>query len=179
MRILVTGFGPFDGFEANPSEQLARDSGLPHRILPVSFQAVDEFLDELAADPPDMLLMLGVAGESERMRLECVARNFVGSYPDVDGRVFGPGPIDPTGPAALSGTLWKPELESMSHDFESSVDAGDYLCNYIYFRALQALPMTRVGFLHVPPYHGITLDSQASAIMGVVGRLQDALRFRV
>lgn len=178
MRVILTGFGPFDGFEANPSEQLARESGLPHRIIRVSFEAVDQFIEEIAADPPEVLLMLGVAGGSERMRLERVARNFVGSYPDVDGRVFGPGSIDPTLPAALSGTLWTPDLESMSPYFESSVDAGDYLCNYVYFRALQALPMARVGFLHVPPESEMPLDFQASAIMRAVERLQDAPRFR-
>lgn len=177
MRILVTGFGPFEGVEINPSERLARESGLAHRILPVSFRAVDQFIEEEAADPPDILLMLGVAGGSERIRLECVARNFVGSYPDVDGRVFGPGPIDPTGPAALSGTLWTPELDSMSPNLESSVDAGDYLCNYVYYRALQDLPMAWVGFMHVPPEIVLPSDYQQRTFAHITERLLASVRF--
>ncbi len=168
-EILVTGFGPFGAFGENPSQALAERCGLPFEVLEVAFRAADAFVDRLAADPPERLLLMGVAGGASRMRIEWVAQNRVGAHPDVRGEVYGPGPIDPTRPPNLAATLWAHEPFGQPCDlWEPSVDAGTYLCNYVFFRSLSALPNTRTGFLHVPPAEALPLDAQMAALARVL-----------
>ncbi|MFQ3677000.1 MAG: hypothetical protein SNJ74_03555 [Fimbriimonadaceae bacterium] len=161
MRLLITGFGPFGNVEDNPSAWLAERLGPPFRILDVSYGAVDALVEELAADPPDALLLMGVAAGSERMRLETTGRNHVGAVADVEGIVAGPGPIDPFGPPQLGSTLWRaPVFFEENEMWEPSVDAGSYLCNYALYRCLRSLPGAAVGFLHVPLPDQMPLERQ-------------------
>ena len=156
-RTLVTGFLAFDGFDVNPSALLARSCGRPHELIEVAFEAADEFLDRIvtAAGVYDRVLMLGVRGGGTRLEAERVARNFVGAAPDVRGHIRGPAPIEPGGPDVLRGTLFSPSTELPGSD-----DAGCYLCNYLYYRALRRLAGTYVGFVHVPPLDVVPFDEQ-------------------
>lgn len=158
-RTLVTGFGPFGSFAANPSSQLAAECGRPFQILEVSYSAVDQFLSELPTESFDLLVMLGVAGQSQRMRFETVARNWVGSTPDVRGVTLEPGPIDPDAPSqfSLSPSLTIPA----GKHWETSFDAGDYLCNYGFFQAKQRFPTKHIHFIHLPPSEALSPDIQA------------------
>lgn len=167
MKLFVTGFGPFDGFDVNPSERLAELAGLPHQILPVSYAEVDSFFESGVLDAFDALLMLGVAS-GPKMRVEHVARNFIGTHPDCDDTVAGPGPIDPRISGSLAGTLWPAGIELVDPILEPSVDAGDYLCNYCYFRALQYFPSLKSGFLHVAPESQASLTAQQQIIAKVI-----------
>jgi len=169
---LITGFGPFGEVADNPSGELARTSGHENVVLPVSFRAVDEFIDSLVSNPPEVLLMLGVAAKRDSFSIELVARNLVGALPDVEGMAYGPGPLDPAVPFQLGTTLWRAEeFLSQAGQWSPSADAGDYLCNYIYFRALQKLPDSRVGFLHVPPYSVLDLSGQRDVFGSILERL--------
>lgn len=157
-RTLVTGFLAFEGFEVNPSALLARSSGRPHELIEVAFDTVEGFLDRFVTASPayDRVLMLGVRGGGTRIEVERVARNHVGASPDVRGQVLGPGPIESDGPDALHGSLFPDGLQ-----WPASHDAGCYLCNYIYYRALRRLPPTvKVGFAHVPPINAVPLHEQ-------------------
>jgi len=171
MNLMVTGFGPFAEISTNPSQILASGSGSPFEILEVSYDAVDAFVHRLASDPPEALLSIGVAAKADRIRFETVAHNRMGSLADVRGVVGGPGPIDPAGFPMLAGSLWSPQLLEETPISEPSVDAGGYLCNYLYYRALASLPMTRVGFLHVPPFDKVSQTDQER----VVSELQRAI----
>lgn len=163
--LLVTGFGPFLSVEDNPSAHIAKGCGLPHRVLEVSFKAVDEFFAALDPGGFDGLLMIGVAPKAEKMRIELIARNVVGPVPDVRSEVHGPAPVSFTSSGSLAGTLWRsPELFAETLDWAPSVDAGDYLCNYVYHRALTSFPSKRVGFLHVPPVESMPMDRQQVAL---------------
>lgn len=171
MRVFVTGFGPFGDIGDNPSAVLARGCGSPHRVLRVAFAAVEEALIEFRDEPFEALLMIGVAAGAERMRLESVAHNRIGKHADVDGEVAGPGPIDPKEPFQLHGGLWEPRCELGEADpIDVTTDAGDYLCNYLYFRAIQAFPERRVGFLHVPTFETLPEGTQ-SEVLGRVLRV--------
>jgi pyroglutamyl-peptidase len=165
-RTLVTGFLAFEGFPINPSALLAESSGRRFHLLEVAYGAVDEFLGGLDPGDFERLLMLGVAGNSSRMRLEQVARNHMGARRDV--RLVSPCPsgvaaIEPHGPDLLHGTLWN-QCSALSNEAlhrRRSDDAGTYLCNYIYYRALSRFGATHaVGFLHVPPLDAIDLPTQ-------------------
>ena len=161
-RTFITGFGPFGSFTQNPSETLARGSGRPFQILEVGYSTVDSFLDSIDTYSFERLLMMGVSEHAQCFRLEMVGRNQTGCSPDVFGRALTDPYIDPSGPAALPSTLWKPEhAEDLKGMAMLSEDAGSYLCNYAFYRALQELPHRRVGFLHVPSHDTIGEKDQA------------------
>ncbi len=169
-RTLVTGFGPFGSIASNPSSQLAAECGRPFQILEVSYAAVDQFLSELPAESFDLLVMLGVAGQSQRMRFEMVARNWVGTTPDVRGVILGPGPINPTAPPKFC--ISPPLALPMSESWEYSFDAGDYLCNYIFFRAMHRFPAKQIHFIHVPPFEVVSPEIQLAELSRLLERLE-------
>ena len=170
LRTFVTGFHGFGGFAVNPSGLLAESCGRPFELLEVSYHAVDEFLDRLArsSESFDQLLMLGLRARGTTIDVEIVARNWVGEVPDVRGAARGPAPIEVGAPDTMKSTLFDgaPSAAPLS----PSDDAGCYLCNYIYYRALRLLPAKRVGFVHVPPTTVTPLDAQRLAL----ARLLDA-----
>ena len=107
-RTLVTGFLPFRGFSVNPSALLAQSCGRSFELLEVAYEAVDGWLDriEAAGGEFDQLVMIGLRGDGNSFYLEQLARNEIGATPDVRGVVRGPGPIEPDGPAQVTGTLF-------------------------------------------------------------------------
>jgi pyroglutamyl-peptidase len=167
MRLLVTGFGPFPNMPRNPSAALARRvAASPRwrllgievtcRTLTTAYSALATELDPaLAKDKPDAVLMIGVAGRSTRIRIESrgTSRRSM-LFPDVSGK---------TAAAPASGghgqrwTRLPPvkalrALRRQALPSRISRDAGRYLCNASYFRAL-ALPVP-VLFVHIPKPHG-------------------------
>jgi len=169
-RLFVTGFGPFSRFGENPSGLLAEKTEYAHRVIEVAYAAVDQFLDELNPNEFDILVSIGVSGRAHVLNTEMFARNFAGRYPDVRGASrFGT--IDSTAPLLLNTTLWKPHIiaEWMTElPVETSFDAGNYLCNYIYFEALRRFPSKRVGFLHVPSVKQMPLDRQFETLTRIL-----------
>jgi pyroglutamyl-peptidase len=174
--MFVTGFGPFGSISKNPSANLAESCGKPFCVIEVSFRAVDTFLQELDPASFKKLLLIGVAGGAESFRIETVARNEIGAAPDVAGEVWGPGPIEPRLPRQLAATLWSaPELLSECADWAPSVDAGTYLCNYIFFQALRRFPEKSVGFLHVPPFEKVATEEQRRRLERILDLLEFGL----
>ncbi len=171
MRLLLTGFGPFLSIGENPSQVLASTCGCPYAPLEVAYRGVDAFIEGLDPDSFDALMLLGVAASAPRFRIETTARNRIGATPDVRGEVYGPGVIDPKGPPLLAATLWRhPELLQPGDEWEPSADAGDYLCNYVFYQALSRYPDRPVGFLHVPSFETAPLE-QAQQTLARILRL--------
>jgi pyroglutamyl-peptidase len=177
-KLLVTGFGAFRDIDVNPSSWLAEQlaglaistlSGITYQVLEVSYAAVDDFLAGLDSDSFDIWLMIGVHGNAERMHLETVGRNVVGAGADVRGVVAGPGMIDPSMPPAVSGTLFDAGCEGEHACL--TVDAGGYLCNYLYFQGLARFPEKRIGFLHVPRVEMMDLADQLVEVRRITSAL--------
>ena len=162
-RLLVTGFGPFPGMSRNPSAEIARRVAAAPRwrrlgvaaealILPTTYAALADVLEPALAAAPDAVLMIGVAGRSRAVRIERQARNRASLLlPDAAGRrpqrlTLADGPAARrlgTSPERLSALLRRHGVACrVSHD------AGRYLCNAAYFRAL-AGPVP-VLFVHIP-----------------------------
>lgn len=163
--VLLTGFGPFQGFTVNPSETLAKGAGQKHAVLEVSYDAVDGFFRKLSPDSFETMLMLGLHGSTTEMRLEVLAHNWIGSAPDVRGEAA-VGLVQ-DGPPILAGTLWRalPLDQLLTREpLCLSYHPGSYLCNYIYYRALCLYPDKRVGFLHVPEERALPLDRQTKTL---------------
>jgi len=165
--ILVTGFGPFPGAPVNPTEPLvatlARERP-PHirvatHIFATSYAAVDKELPALLRRyQPDALLMFGLAAATPHLRIETWARNAVSPLPDAAGvmpalRAIAPGRAQtlrlPTLDHALLAAARRARVPAAI-----SKDAGDYLCNYLCWRAAIAVRRQRgprlAAFIHVP-----------------------------
>lgn len=168
--LLITGFTAFGRFAVNPAEAVARRcaTALGGRFAPleVSYAAVEAFVARPDGRPARWLL-LGVAGGSGHVRVERVARNWVGAEPDARGAARGPGPIDPGRPAELAGTLIHGSC-ALPVGCSWSDDAGEYLCNFAYWRALADLPDTRSAFVHVAPVDRVPEDEQVRAVLALL-----------
>ncbi|WP_375464439.1 peptidase C15 [uncultured Methylobacterium sp.] len=163
--LLITGFGPFPGMPRNPSAALARrlgtsvrlrlvlGGGLRVQVLETTYAAIDAQLAPALAEGPGAVLMLGVASRAARMRVEARAANRASRlYPDAAGRLASRLALDPDGPAQRRSRVAVQALAILRRHglaVRPSRDAGRYLCNASYFRALaQACP---VLFVHIPP----------------------------
>lgn len=165
-RILVTGFGPFPGVDDNPSEKLVRNLQLDQQgvhlrkdVIPTEWLRCRETANDLYQDHrPDILIHFGVHGASEHIRLESTARNIAGNSLDACNVCFAADQIDPFGPYELVSRL---PLEKMARTLTENAipaavtdDAGDYLCNFLYYQALtfteEAPGSPHALFVHIP-----------------------------
>jgi pyroglutamyl-peptidase len=168
MRVLLTGFGPFPGAPFNPSaalaERLARRqrpalAGLTRvaHVFATSYAAVDRDLPKLLAWRPDIVLMFGLAARTGHLRIETCARNARSVLlPDVSGRLAVAGAIVRGAPGERRGRAPFRSLlqaaRSARVPARLSRDAGRYLCNYAYWRALERTAGSEilVQFVHIP-----------------------------
>jgi pyroglutamyl-peptidase len=169
LRILVTGFGPFPGAPFNPTQPLVTrllrlrrpalsEVELSGHIFPVTYDAVDRELPELLANRrPDALLMFGLASRTPYLRIETRARNAVTTlWPDAD-HARRKGSISPDADAMMFGPHTAKLLRAADGtgiDARTSRDAGSYLCNYLSWRAIEAVNANDgprlAAFAHVP-----------------------------
>jgi pyroglutamyl-peptidase len=169
--VLVTGFGAFPGAPFNPTKSLAAnlvrrrrpafaDVKLVSHIFETSYAAVDRDLPMLVErNRPDAIVMFGLATRTKHVRIECVARNRKTTLlPDVAGAVATTMVLDRRAPSILSGRAPFARLlaaaRSSGVPVAYSRNAGRYLCNYAYWRALRLAQAPNgprvVFFVHVP-----------------------------
>jgi pyroglutamyl-peptidase len=169
MRVVITGFGPFPGAPFNPSAALAKALARRRRpafaaiersahIFPTIYASVDRDLPKLFAEQkPDIVLMFGLAGRRRQLCVETRARNAVSLlFPDASGHRPLHGAIELWGPAARKGNAPFMSLAGATRTSAAparlSRDAGRYLCNYLYWRALEQIRGGQlVQFVHIPP----------------------------
>jgi len=167
-RVLLTGFEPFDGEHANPSQQIVEQLDgrtiAGHRIvgavLPVTFAQTQPLLQQLLErHRPRLAIALGQAGGRAELSLERVAINLVdariadnGGAQPVDQPVIAGAP-----PAYFSSLPVKAILAALRDraiPAALSLSAGSYVCNQVFYLLAHLLatahPDTRGGFIHVP-----------------------------
>jgi pyroglutamyl-peptidase len=168
--ILVTGFGRFPGAAVNPTTALATRVARAGRrrgihcvahVFATRYAAVDRELPKLiAAHVPDAILMFGVAGRRRNVCIETFARNRMSTwFPDAGGVLPARGPIVLGAATRMRGrapfTRLLAAARATGVTTILSRDPGTYLCNYIYWRAIEATAQAdgprRVVFVHVPP----------------------------
>jgi pyroglutamyl-peptidase len=127
-------------------------------VFATTYAAVDRDLPKLFAEQPDIVLMFGVAGRRRHLCIETRARNALSVlYPDASGRRPQRGVIVLNGQTALRGAAPFADLLGAlrTGGFQAGLsrDAGRYLCNYAYWRALEQARGSRplVQFIHIPP----------------------------
>ncbi|MBU6475934.1 MAG: pyroglutamyl-peptidase I [Alphaproteobacteria bacterium] len=167
--MLVTGFGKFPGRDENPAaalvgllaRELANDPALDARciVLETEYAAAPERLrTELRAFRPEIVLSFGVAAEETGFRLERAAHNRVGtSRPDAAGcrpdkDFIGDGPQRYDTAVPLENICKR--LKESGIQARLSDDAGDYLCNFVYYLTLEAAQnsdfIKSACFIHIP-----------------------------
>ena len=173
MKIIVTGFEPFNGGTINPSEQIVYRLEAPtgvqliKKILPVEFRSTTLQVQELLKEyQPDVVLSIGQAGGRAEISVERVAINLDnvksanGSklLPDNAGAVPVDEPIAANGAAAYFSDLpiWQlvEAIQEKGIPAGISNSAGTYVCNHVMYVALHLAatqsPQTKAGFIHVP-----------------------------
>jgi pyroglutamyl-peptidase len=168
MRVVLAGFGRFPGVPFNPSailvQALARrrrpalaNVAISTHVFATRYAAVDRDLAKLAAQKPDLILIFGVARRRRYLSIETRARNAQSVlYPDASGHRPERATIAPYEPRALRSTApfrrMLGAVRASGFPARLSRDAGRYLCNYAYWRALEGAreTSTLVQFIHIP-----------------------------
>jgi pyroglutamyl-peptidase len=180
-RALVTGFEPFGGSVANPSELLVRaleaapPAGfeLAAAVLPVSYARAGAALESaVRSAEPELVVCFGQADGRSGISVERIALNFDDTErPDNEG-VASNTEIDAEGPVAYRSTLPVDAIVAALRDegipAGSSRDAGGYLCNRVFYTLMRLLeaerPGARGGFVHVPLLPEQALESPAPSM---------------
>jgi pyroglutamyl-peptidase len=168
--ILITGFGRFHGAPVNPSGLMATRLVRRRRaafaatrriahVFATRYDAVDRELPALLKqEKPDIVVMFGVATRAHRVRVEQRARNRIALFPDAGGLRPATRTIAPHREALrnpLPVTRLVAAARTAGVAAAPSRNAGAYLCNYVYWRALEAAARPDgpglVVFVHVPP----------------------------
>ncbi|MEM4289282.1 MAG: pyroglutamyl-peptidase I [Nitrososphaerota archaeon] len=170
LRILLTGFQPWAGFDPNPSEEVAKAFNnkkigrgiVSSIILPVSFKKCFEVLKKgfEREGRPDIFIGLGLMPFASAIQIERVAINIkdYDGVPDNDGERPVDEPIVAGGPNALFSTLpIRKIVENLNKAGIPAIisnSAGTHCCNLIMYNVLYYLSERGwnipAGFIHLP-----------------------------
>lgn len=163
--VLLTGFEPFGGDAVNPSGDAVRavaahwdgPEQLVTAVLPVTFDGAAAQLRALiATHRPDVVVAAGLAGGRGAIGVERIAVNLADArIPDNAGTQPVDEPCVPGGPDARFATLPVKAIAAAIRDAgipaEVSHTAGTFVCNHVFFVALDAVDAgVPAGFVHVP-----------------------------
>lgn len=178
--LLVAGFGAFPGQRLNPAQQAAQAlarrraafalSGIDLHVavLPVEHSDLSRRLCALFAQTaPDAVLLLGVAVRRKTLTVETRARNRVTLLrPDAakqspwSQKIVHGAPEILLSPAPAARIAAQARAKKIAA--QTSVDAGDYLCNEAFYLSL--LMDRRATFVHLPPWRGVRLEKTLPAL---------------
>lgn len=169
LRVLLTGFEPFEQEALNPSWDAVRAldgwkvgrATVHARLVPCVFgDAIDALLAAMDELRPQLVLCIGQAGGRTEFTPERVAIN-IDDARTADNK--GQEPIDvpvvPGAPAAYFSTLpikaMVRELRAAGVPASVSNSAGTFVCNHIFYGlmhriATHPVPGLRGGFIHIP-----------------------------
>lgn len=166
MKILITGFDPFDKDDINPSIELVKkidekiDNAQIFKVeIPTVFKKSGEILEEnIKKIRPDVILCIGQAGGSPSISIERIAINIDDArISDNDGKK----PIDEKirldgENAYFSNFPIKKivdEIKKENIPAEISNSAGTFVCNHLMYEALyfaKKYKNIKAGFIHIP-----------------------------
>ena len=183
--ILATGFSVFPGAPENPTAwaiaELARAGWQPDgarlvtHTLPVRFDLWEREFAPLLAQKPNAVVAFGLSAKTTGVTLESTARNrvardrpdFTGAFATADRAVDG-------GAEVLASRLPLADMAAALRAADIPVvrsdDAGDYLCNLLFYRLVDfagANDLGVAGFVHVP-----YLDTQVARLAAAGHRLE-------
>ena len=184
VKVLVTGFEPYWDYPENSSWAVAEkvtacgmlDVDIVTEQMPVSFELVATALRNAAEKHhPDLVIMLGQSGGSDRVKLERVTLNMMDSkLADNDGVIPNEEPINPNTSAALFTNMpiksLRTAIEEQGVAVKISNSCGLYVCNRLYYEALTLCcdsEALRALFVHLPLYDGQKSDNPNNPTMSL------------
>ncbi len=189
-RVVLTGFGRFQGVDDNPTSRLVPrlQELLPavpgvelvvSDVLEVSAVECLRFLDKHKAHRECVYVHLGVASSRTEVCLEECAYNMADfRCPDEKGWAPCEFPIERSfdtdkcrkSQLPLSAICAKLQTE-FGEQVRMSDDAGRFLCNYIFYNSL-ARGLQSV-FVHVPPFEAIPMREQLRIVCALIAHIRD------
>lgn len=153
MKVLITGFGPFQGFDKNPSSILVDSFSKENIILRKEIFSVNRKDIEnrypmiLKEFQPDFILNIGLNASSGGFNLETFAINSLkdnAAFSSIQSTIGFQTNIDTSALAEHLSLLGIPSVRS---DY-----AGSYYCNFIYYLSLEwsRKNNSKALFLHIP-----------------------------
>ena len=176
--ILVTGFGPFDIYEVNPSQLIAEELNEKHIneaelvgiLLPVDFkESVNVTINAIEEYDPVIVILVGLSPKANSIELEKIGVN-IKQMPIGEPGWFFPQRIDPDGPffrlSPINTRKMALDLRESNISAQQSFFAGTYICNTVLYETLGYIEDNNLSikavFIHVP-----LLDSQDPNGMGL------------
>lgn len=201
MKILVTGFEPFNGRDINPSQLILKQLEAPEgvtlikELLPVEFKRTTEILKGLLRiHQPDIVISIGQAGNRPEISVERVAVNLDNCRSSNGLKITpdnaGDAPVDQAivegAPQAYFSNLpiWEfvKAIQEVGVEAAVSYTAGTYVCNHVMYIVLHEVatnyPDMKAGFIHVPflpeqnPEKGYTME-----LMDMTKGIQEILNY--
>jgi pyroglutamyl-peptidase len=184
-KILITGFSHFPGEPENTSQylielfndrkdEIAGQMDVHAETIRTQYSTVRQHLSVLVRDiRPDIALHFGLSRKARGFCLEQYAHNRVAPDREDDA---GQGPqndvIDPDGPHKIATGLPVNQiyaaLRALGLPVERSDDAGDYVCNYLFYLirsdAIERFMPKMSGFIHVPLLDTQTKDTELTTL---------------
>ena len=166
--ILVLGFSQFPGVPQNPAESLVRKLAdekwapdpafsVDYQVLRTSFAAVERYVSVLGEQERyDLILAFGSDARADGFLLERMARNKVSTEKvDEDGTTRSTPVVEKQGSDSLLTNVevagLADALNAQGYRCRVSEDAGDYVCNFLYYKLLfSRTNSAKVLFVHIP-----------------------------
>lgn len=168
MRILLTGFEPFENSTLNPSQEVLNKLGteiftraeIRTCLLPVDTNSAPEILLKMIVEvSPDAVICMGQASGRSSISLEKVAINQLDfRIPDNQGNQVHSKLIEEFGQDAYFASLplefLHKRLSEAEIPCEISYSAGTYLCNQVFYTLMHHIRSIQLsmigGFIHFP-----------------------------
>lgn len=185
MKVLVTGFEPFNQGKINPSweavkilpDTIAGAEIVKLEIPVVAYKSIKAVHDKMVEIQPDIIISTGLADGRVNVTPERVAINITDArMPDNEGNQPIDVPIFEDGETAYFSNLpVKAMVQAMKdagYPAALSNTAGTYICNHTMYGILyyihKEFPNARGGFIHVPFAPCMTVDKPTMASMAIV-----------
>lgn len=184
MKVLITGFDPFNGETINPAFEAVKS--MPNQILnyeiikleiPTVFgQSLEVLKKAIQLEEPDIVVCTGQAGGRFTITPEYVAINLD------EARIFDNSGNKPLGiPIVVDGenayftslpvkSIVR-ELQDNNIPCSISFTAGTFVCNHVFYGLMHLInndfPTVKGGFIHVPFLPEQTLDKMNQPYMSL------------
>ena len=165
MKILLTGFKPFNKDKVNPSLEVVKsfdDNYNNNQVYKLELDVEytndgNKVINKIKEVNPDLVLMIGLAGGRKNVTLEYMGVNVdSATIPDNKGEEIIFNEIVKDGPLSYKTNIDTVSLYNKLKDrrFAISYHAGTYVCNDIYYRTLDYIYRNNLsikcGFVHLP-----------------------------
>jgi pyroglutamyl-peptidase len=164
--VLVTGFGPFDIYDINPSQlivenldgQIIDGKEIVGIILPVDFSgSVENITAAIESYNPDLIISTGLSPRAKKLNIEKIGVN-IKMYPKGENLWFIPRKLEKFGPPIRFSTInTKLIVTNLTNELipsRQSYYAGFYICNAVLYGTIGYLKEENLdidaGFIHVP-----------------------------